>query len=174
MPQLSLHSPVGDLTVSEEAGSIVAVDWGWGRDQTETPLLLRTRDMLQAYFDGDPTDFDLPLSPNGTVYRRAVWTALRTIPSGQTKTYGQLATLVGGSARSIGGAMASNPIPILIPCHRIVAGGYAPPGASNGRSDRSLGGFSGGDGAETKLFLLALERRAALPAPPLQTILELT
>ena len=150
MPQLSLHSPFGDLTVSEENGAIVAVDWGWGRDQTETPLLLRARSQLFAYFDGARREFDLPLAPAGSPFRARVWAALRTIPYGETRTYGDLAAALGSAARAIGQANGANPIPILIPCHRVVAG--------NG-----LGGYSGGDGAATKRALLALEAGDTLP-----------
>ena len=150
MPQLSLHSPFGDLTVSEENGAIVAVDWGWGRDQTETPLLLRARAELFAYFDGARRDFDLPLLPAGSPFRIRVWAALRAIPYGETRTYGDLAAVLGSAARAVGQANGANPIPILIPCHRVVAG--------NG-----LGGYSGGDGAATKRALLALEAGGILP-----------
>jgi methylated-DNA-[protein]-cysteine S-methyltransferase len=160
MPQLSLHTPVGDLTISEEmlsglpdsgsagAPCIVALDWGWGRDQTETPLLCRVRDALRAYFDGDGLEPGLPLAPSGTPYRQRVWAALRRIPAGSTRTYAELAREVGGSARAIGGAMAANPIPVLIPCHRVVATG-------------GLGGYSGGDGPATKRALLDLDARGA-------------
>ena len=147
MPQLSLHTQVGDLTVSEDAGRIVALDWGWGRDQTETPLLARARDALHAYFDGEPVVFDLPLAPAGTAYRQRVWAALRQIPLGEVRTYAEIARQAGGGPRSVGGANASNPIPILIPCHRVVATG-------------GLGGYSGGDGLDTKRALLDLETRA--------------
>ena len=157
MPQLSLHTPVGDLTLSEEEGRLVAVDWGWGRDQTITPLLAAIRHQMQAYFDGTLTRFDIPLAPHGTPYRRGVWQALIEIPAGETKTYGELAALAGGSARSVGSAMATNPIPIIIPCHRIVASAHARPGT---------GGYSGGDGMATKLFLLALEQRMAPTSAP--------
>jgi methylated-DNA-[protein]-cysteine S-methyltransferase len=146
VPQLSLHTPVGDLTVSEEAGRIVALDWGWGRDQTETPLLLRARDQLNAYFDGNPIGFDLPLAPAGSDYRRRVWAALCRIPLGEVRTYAEIAREAGGAPRAVGGANASNPIPILIPCHRVVATG-------------GIGGYSGGDGLATKRTLLALEAR---------------
>jgi methylated-DNA-[protein]-cysteine S-methyltransferase len=160
LPQLSLHSPVGDLTLSEEDGDIVALDWGWGRDQTETPALVEARRQLQSYFDGELADFNLRLAPFGTAYRRRVWQALIEIPPGEVRTYGQLAAAAGGSARSIGTAMATNPIPILIPCHRVVA--------SNGP-----GGYSGGDGLSTKHFLLALEKRLAGHSSTHQTRLEL-
>jgi methylated-DNA-[protein]-cysteine S-methyltransferase len=154
VPQMSLHTPIGDVTCSEEHGRIVAIDWGWGRDQTETALLARLRDRLEAYFDGEPVSFaDFPLAPAGTPYRQLVWRALCAIPRGETRTYGDIARRVGGSPRSVGGANGANPIPILIPCHRVVAG--------NG-----LGGYSGGDGLPTKRYLLALEcQDRKLPLP---------
>jgi len=144
LPQLSFHSPIGDLTVSEEDGAIVAVDWGWGRDQHETPLLRRALHQLDAYFDGALDRFDMPLAPSGTAYRRRVWQALCDIPYGQTRTYADIAAVAGGVARSVGQANGNNPIPIFIPCHRVVA-------------SAGLGGYSGGDGLDTKRYLLDLE-----------------
>ncbi len=144
MPQLSFHTPLGALTLSEEDGAIVALDWGFGRDQGDTDLLRRGRAQLQAYFDGEHRDFDLPLAPAGSAYRRRVWAALAKIPFGETRTYGDIARIAGGSARSVGGANGANPIPIIIPCHRVV-------GAS------SLGGYSGAEGLATKRWLLDLE-----------------
>lgn len=146
MPQLSFHTPLGAVSVSEEDGAIVALDWGWGRDQAETPLLLRAREQVHAYFDGEVTAFDLPLAPFGSPYRRRVWAALCAIPYGQTRTYQEIAAAAGGSARSVGGANGANPLPVLIPCHRVVG--------SSG-----LGGYSGGDGLDTKRHLLSLEAR---------------
>lgn len=148
MPQLSLHTPLDAITLTEEDGAIVALDWGWGRDQDPTPLLLRARDQLQQYFDGDRHAFDLPLAPHGTPYRQKVWNALTRIPFGETRTYTQIAAQAGGSNRSVGGANGANPIPIIIPCHRVVA--------MNGP-----GGYSGGNGLETKRRLLHLERIVA-------------
>jgi methylated-DNA-[protein]-cysteine S-methyltransferase len=148
LPQLSLHTPIGDLTISEEDGEIVAVDWGWGRDQSVTPLLARARLALLDYFDGAKLA-ELPLAPAGTAYRRKVWAALREIPAGQTRTYIDIARVAGGSARSVGGANSRNPIPIFIPCHRVVAVG-------------GIGGYSGGDGLATKRRLLALEQGAKI------------
>ncbi len=144
MPQLSMHSPIGDLTVSEENGAIVALDWGWGRDQETTPLLQRARDQLNAYFDGDPVDFDLPLNPAGSAFQRRVWKAMCDIPAGGTETYGSLAGRIEGIARAVGTACGKNPIPIIIPCHRVVAA-------------NSLGGYSGDGGLDTKVALLRLE-----------------
>jgi methylated-DNA-[protein]-cysteine S-methyltransferase len=148
MPQLSLRTSLVDtITITEEDGAIVAIDWGWGRDQQETPLLLEARDQLEQYFDGDRQSFDLPLNPHGTPYQRRVWDALLAIPYGETRTYGEIAAVAGGVSRSVGGANSRNPIPIVIPCHRVLAA-------------TGLGGFSGGDGAETKRRLLHLENRA--------------
>lgn len=144
MSQLSMHSPIGDLTITEEDGAIVALDWGWGRDQDTTPLLQRARDQLNAYFDGDPVDFDLPLNPAGSGFQRRVWKAMCDIPAGGTETYGSLAGRIDGIARAVGTACGKNPIPIIIPCHRVVAAS-------------SLGGYSGDGGLDTKVALLRLE-----------------
>jgi methylated-DNA-[protein]-cysteine S-methyltransferase len=150
LPQLGMHTPIGDITVSEEDGAIVALDWGWGRGaDAETPLLQRARTQLDAYFDGDLTTFDLPLAPAGTPYRRRVWQALCAIPYGQTCSYAAIAIAAGGSARSVGQANGCNPIPIIIPCHRVVATTH-------------IGGYSGGEGLATKRYLLALEARDSL------------
>jgi methylated-DNA-[protein]-cysteine S-methyltransferase len=145
MPQLSFHTPLGALTLSEEDGAIVALDWGFGRDQSATPLLIEGRTQLQAYFDGTIETFTLPLSPAGTPYQHRVWAALADIPYGQTCSYAAIAARVGGSARAVGSANGANPIPIVIPCHRVVG-------------SAGLGGYSGGDGLETKRWLLALEQ----------------
>ncbi len=144
MPQLSLHSPVGDLTVFEEAGAIVSLDWGWVRDQVPSDTLAQAQQQLEAYFDGVLTEFDLPLAPAGTSYRQAVWQALRAIPYGETRSYQDIAASVGGSARSVGQANGTNPIPLIIPCHRVVAASH-------------MGGYSGGDGLPTKRWLLMME-----------------
>ncbi len=144
LPQLSLHSPVGDLTISEDGGAIVAIDWGWVPEQAETTLLVEARQQLHDYFDGVRTEFNLPLAPFGTPYQKRVWQALCAIPSGSTRSYADIARSVGGSPRSVGGANGRNPIPIVIPCHRVIA-------------TTGIGGYSGGEGLPTKLFLLALE-----------------
>ena len=144
MPQLSLHTPLGALTISAEDDAIVALDWGWGRDQEPTALLCEARGQLHAYLDGERTGFDLPLRPEGSAYQRRVWDALRAIPYGERRTYAELAARAGGSARSVGGANSRNPLPILIPCHRVVSAG-------------GIGGYTGGEGLETKRYLLALE-----------------
>jgi methylated-DNA-[protein]-cysteine S-methyltransferase len=147
MPQLSLLTPLGALTLSEEDGAIVALDWGKGRDQEETPGLREAADQLQDYFDNLRATFDLKLAPFGSPFRQKVWAALQAIPPGETRSYGELAASLGTAARAIGGANGANPIPIIIPCHRVVGTGGA------------LGGYSAGDGLATKRYLLELERR---------------
>ena len=146
MPQLSLHTPVGDITVFEEDGAIVSLDWGWVPQQIHSPGLDRAREQIQAYFDGELTAFDLKLAPAGTAYRRSVWQALCDIPYGETCSYQDIARRAGGSPRSVGQANGRNPIPVIIPCHRVVARSH-------------IGGCSGGEGLSTKRWLLALESR---------------
>lgn len=145
MPQLSLHSPIGDLTLSEEDGRLVALDWGWGCQQEPTPLLESAKAQLEEYFDGRRQHFDLPLAPHGTAFQQRVWQALEEIPFGETRRYSQLAAALGSAPRAVGTACGRNPLPILIPCHRVVAIGGG------------LGGYSGMDGIETKRRLLVLE-----------------
>ena len=151
MPQRSVLTPLGHLTVSEEEGSVVSLDWGRGRDQADTPVLQQACATLHASFEGAAPRFDLlPLAPAGTAFQRRVWALLSSIPYGMTLTYGELATRLGSAPRPIGMACGRNPIPILIPCHRVLGEG--------GR----LGGYSGGDGPETKWMLLRLEGAALL------------
>ncbi len=150
MPQISLHSPIGDLTISEEDGKLVAVDWGWGRDQSRTPLLREAVRQLQAYFDGTLRDFDLPLAIDGTVFQKRVWREMLKIPYGQVRAYGDIAKRLQSSPRSVGTACGRNRFPVIVPCHRIVA--------ANG-----LGGYSGSGGLATKTALLELERANASP-----------
>lgn len=160
MPQLSLHTPLGELTLSEDEGAIVALDWGRGSEQEATPLLREARDQLHDYFDGKRTRFQLPLAPHGTPYQRRVWAALSRIPAGETRSYADIAREVASVPRAVGQANGANPIPILIPCHRVVAASGA------------LGGYSGLDGPDTKRFLLehearSLNRPSLLPGTPI-------
>jgi methylated-DNA-[protein]-cysteine S-methyltransferase len=148
MPQLSLHTPLGEVTISEDGGAIVALDWGRGRDQEATPLLRQARDQLQEYFDAKRMSFDLPLAPVGSDFQKRVWAALCAIPPGETRSYADIARAVSSAPRAVGGANGANPIPLFIPCHRVIA------------ADGSLGGYSGGDGPATKRYLLDLESRA--------------
>jgi methylated-DNA-[protein]-cysteine S-methyltransferase len=148
MPQLSLHTPLGEVTISEDGGAIVALDWGRGRDQEATPLLCQARDELQEYFDGKRMSFNLPLAPEGSDFQKRVWAALCAIPPGKTRSYADIARTIGSAPRAVGGANGANPIPLIIPCHRVIA------------ADGSLGGYSGGDGPATKRYLLDHESRA--------------
>ncbi|MGH7103424.1 MAG: methylated-DNA--[protein]-cysteine S-methyltransferase [Acetobacteraceae bacterium] len=141
---LTASTPLGLLTLGEEAGAIVALSWGTTREQQETALLRRACCMLERYFTGQREAFDLPLRPAGTAFERSVWTVLRTIPWGERWTYGEVARLAGGSPRAVGRAAGRNPIPIMIPCHRVVAAD-------------GLGGFSAPGGVATKRALLARE-----------------
>lgn len=106
---------------------------------------------LDEYFDGSRQDFDLPLRPQGTEFQRRVWQALQQIPYGETRSYGELAKYVGNpkASRAVGAANGINPIPVIIPCHRVIG--------SNGK----LTGFGGG--LETKAFLLNLEAKRRAP-----------
>lgn len=142
---VSMNSPVGPLTLFEEAGALIVLEWGRVPAANPSPLLAEATRQLTAYFDGHLRDFDLPLNPAGTEFQQRVWTAMRNIPYGATETYGDLAKRVDGVARAVGGACGANPLPILIPCHRVTGAG--------GR----LTGYSAGEGVETKRNLLRLE-----------------
>jgi methylated-DNA-[protein]-cysteine S-methyltransferase len=142
--RLTVGTPSGPVTVTAEDDAIVAVSWG-GRGSDDTPLLREAGRQLTEYFAGERRAFDLPLRPQGTEFHMAVWREMLAIPYGQTKSYGDLAKATGGIARAVGTACGANPIPIFIPCHRVLA------------ADRQLGGFSGGRGPKTKAFLLTLE-----------------
>ncbi len=146
MAHLSMNSPLGALTIFEDGGSIAVIEWGRAAKPESSPLLLEAKRQLDAYFDGRVKDFDLPVAPRGTPFQQAVWALISAIPFGGTRTYGDLARRLRTSPRPVGGACARNPIPIVIPCHRVVgSGGWR------------LGGYSGGDGIATKQALLRLE-----------------
>ncbi len=147
----TIESPVGRLSITAANGALVRIAWNdheaadLGAQPGETPLLARAAEQLGEYFAGERRDFDLPLAPPGTAFQRRIWTEMARIPFGATASYGALAREVGSVARAVGGACGANPIPIVIPCHRVVG--------ENG----ALGGFSGGAGPATKRALLELE-----------------
>lgn len=147
---LVLPSPFGPLTLFADQNQIVALDWGQGTVMPGTipEVLTDAKAQLAAYFDGRLKVFDLPLAPRGTPYQRRVWDCLRGIPFGETRTYGDIAKTIGSAPRAIGGACGANPIPILIPCHRVLG--------TNG----ALGGYSGDGGIATKATLLRHEGAA--------------
>ena len=144
MPSLSIPSPVGQLTIDEEDDAIVAIRWVDMPAGNGSPLLAEAAQQLAAYFAGNLTRFDLPLAPAGSRFEARVWAAMQTIPYGETRCYGDLATAVGSAPRAVGRACGKNPIPIVIPCHRVLAKG-------------GMGGYSGEGGLATKQRLLALE-----------------
>ncbi len=145
MAHLSMHSPLGPLSIFEDQGAIVSLDFGRTVGTSETPLLLQARDQLDAYFDRERQAFELPLAPRGSNFQRAVWDQMCLIPYGAAAAYGDIAGALNSAARAVGGACGANPIPIIIPCHRVI-----------GASGR-MTGYSGGEGIETKLALLRLE-----------------
>jgi methylated-DNA-[protein]-cysteine S-methyltransferase len=143
--QITVASPLGPLTITEIDGAITAVDWKSVTTQSDTALLLRAAHQLHAYFYCELKAFDLPVAPAGSDFNKSVWDAMCTIPFGRTRSYGEIAAEVGNNPRAVGVACGANPIPIIIPCHRIIGG------------DGGLGGYSGAGGVATKRFLLELE-----------------
>ena len=160
MPSITVPSPTGPLTVTEEGGAIVRVDWGTAAEGAPTPLLERAAMQLDAYFFCELKAFDLPLAPRGSAFERAVWDLMLEIPRGAARTYGEMAAAlnakgVAAAAQPVGTACGSNPIPVIIPCHRVV-------GAAGG-----MGGYSGQGGLTTKRFLLELEGWPGVAPGPL-------
>ena len=143
------QSPVGLLSITEENGEITRLDWG-GQSVGQAPVLDRAVAQLSAYFAGDLDVFDLPLRVDGSDFQRAVCDEMLKIPFGETVTYGDIAKTLGVSPQPVGGACGGNPIPIIIPCHRVMGAGG------------KLTGFSGAGGVETKVALLRHEGAAGL------------
>ncbi|HJU75632.1 MAG TPA: methylated-DNA--[protein]-cysteine S-methyltransferase [Gemmatimonadaceae bacterium] len=154
-----ISSPVGDLLAVADAGSLTALSFNaeraLGRLRASAPAELRhapsefaaVRLQLSAYFAGELRDFTLPLAPAGSPFEQRVWRELRTIPYGTTTSYGAIAKRFGipNAARAVGAANGRNPIPIVIPCHRVIG---------------STGGLTGyGGGLARKRLLLDLEAR---------------
>ena len=149
MPEITVveSSPVGPLSIEEQNGALVAVRWKTARQGSPTPLLQEAARQVRAYFARELRDFDLPLAPEGSTFEQQVWAAMQRIPYGETRSYGELAQETRGMPQEVGSACGSNPLPIIIPCHRVLAGGG------------KLGGYSGKGGLETKTALLVLEGR---------------
>lgn len=150
MDLILFDTPYGSMGLAEEAGAIVRLYLpGEGVPRIaphETSLLAEGRRQLSEYFGGERKSFDLPLTPEGTAFRKKVWNTLTKIPYGETITYGELACRAGNpkAVRAVGGANHHNPIPIIIPCHRVIG------------ADGTLTGYGGG--LELKEKLLTLER----------------
>ncbi len=150
MERLSLESQFGHLTLSEDKGRIVALTWGGRAKGKASPALIEAKRQLLEYFAGRRRSFDLPLALDGLPLELQVWQLMTEIPYGETRSYGDLARALGVSPRAVGGACGRNPLPIFVPCHRVIG------------SDGRLGGYSGGEGAETKRRLLQLEHALLL------------
>jgi len=142
-------SIVGPLGAHASGGAITELIWGQGGDLTGGALHAQVSAEMAAYFAGGLRAFKTSVAPRGSAFQQAFYAALCTIPYGETRTYGDLAHELGVSAQAIGQACGANPIPIIIPCHRVLA--------ANG-----LGGYSGAGGIEAKVALLKLEGAAGL------------
>lgn len=133
------------MSVFDLDDHIIAVEWGRVPEQAPSPLTRDAATQMKAYFDGDLRAFDLPLNPAGGDFQRAVCFEMCKIPYGEKRTYGDIARILRHPAQAVGGACGGNSIPIIIPCHRVVG------------ADGSMTGFSGGEGVETKVWLLQHE-----------------
>ncbi len=138
-------SPFGPITVFAEADSVIALEFGSIAEERPSKLLKNATDQLSAYFKGQIKHFSLPLNSTGTVFQQNVWDLIVKIPYGTTLSYGELAQKLECAPRSIGRACGENPIPIIIPCHRVLSANY------------QIGGYSAGSGSSTKKSLLQLE-----------------
>lgn len=154
-----MPSPIGDLRIVERDGALVAIEFSpfdapadgrpLGERDDDAPVLAETVRQLGAYFARERTDFDLPLAPAGTDFQRRVWSQLQQIGYGETASYGDVAGRLGmtnAASRAVGLANGRNPIPIVVPCHRVIG--------ANG----TLTGYAGG--LERKQLLLDLEQDA--------------
>ena len=168
MPRRVLTSPIGPLLLVEENGALAELRIGEAPNgpvdcgDDGSPLLAEAARQLAAYFAGSLRDFDLPLAPAASPFQARMRAAMLAIPFGETRTYGELARDLGDNTdpRAIGQGCGANPLPILVPCHRVVAAGG------------KLGGYSGGSGRTTKRWLLGHEApdlfRTSLPEPDLR------
>ena len=147
-----MQSPVGEIVIIEDKGKIVEIDIAKNNkldniEEKDTELLLQTEKQLKEYFEGKRFDFEIPLNPTGTEFMQSVWKALEQIPYGETRTYKEIADAVGNpkASRAVGMANHRNPIPIIIPCHRVIG------------SNNKLVGYA--LGLDMKKYLLDLERK---------------
>lgn len=135
----TISSPIGPLVLVASATGLRAVDFGLDPRRSDvpegdSPVLSAAADQLDEYFAGTRLDFDLPLEPVGTPFQVSVWKVLDTIPYGETISYGEQARRLGDArkARAVGGANGRNPLPIVVPCHRVIG------------TSGALTGFGGG------------------------------
>ncbi|HEY6918708.1 MAG TPA: methylated-DNA--[protein]-cysteine S-methyltransferase [Tabrizicola sp.] len=143
MNRAGIVGPFGPVCLVERDGLLVGVEWRLPEEEARTPVLSEAVAQLAAYFSGQLRRFDLPLEW-GSGLHADVRRAMAGIPWGETRTYGQIAKAVGAPAQAVGQACGANPLPILIPCHRVTGTGW-------------FGGFSAPGGVETKAALLRHE-----------------
>lgn len=141
-----IATPIGPVRIEAEKGALTGIWIGRHGPEPGQPVLCEAADQLRAYFEGRLTAFDLPLTPAPSERGPELRDAICAIGYGETASYGDLAARTGASARAIGQACASNPFPIIVPCHRILSAGGV------------LGHYSAGDGPATKVWLLKHER----------------
>lgn len=148
MPSGTLPTPIGVIHLRADADRLVSLTIGapGGTDDDPSPLIREALAQLRAYFDRRLVAFDLPYAPPRSARGLVLRDAIAAIPPGRTLSYGALAALAGSSPRAIGQACARNPLPILIPCHRVLASGGG------------IGHYSAGSGTATKRWLLDHER----------------
>ena len=144
MKTCTVPTQFGELILVETDHYITALNWGRAPSEDNTEVLAEARRQLLAYDAGELEAFDLPLRVMGSDFQRDVCAAMSAIPFGDTCTYGDIAKLLGVPAQAVGGACGGNPIPIIIPCHRVMGA-------------KGLTGFSGAGGVETKVALLRHE-----------------
>lgn len=159
MNSCTIDSPLGPLQLVSDGGELWAIHFpdqhNGAPDTPDDPVLQGARHQLQQYFAGSRRQFELPLAPRGTAFQRQVWQALQHIPYGELRSYRDIALALGRptASRAVGAANGRNPLPIVVPCHRVIG--------SNGQ----LTGYAGG--LDLKHFLLGLE------GAPLQARLEI-
>ena len=142
----TIATPIGPIRIEAEGDALAGIRIGRSGGDADTALLREAAAQLAAYFAGDLTVFDLPLAPAASDRGPELREAICSVGYGETASYGDLAARTGASARALGRACASNPFPIVVPCHRVLPTGGA------------LGFYSAGDGPATKAWLLKHER----------------
>ena len=167
MPTKTIETPIGPVTVTVQDGAVVEIAFAAARHGAartgaaiaeDAEILETATAQLRDYFAGRRHGFTVPIALKGTPFQRRVWQAMAEIPYGRLRSYGALARQLSTAPRAVGGACGRNPIPIIVPCHRVVG-------------ETGIGGYSGGAGLDTKRRLLRLEgvpaeavdRRPALP-----------
>ena len=143
--RLSITSPFGPITLIEENGFLVKLEWNKQSNEISNSLLNEASNQLKAYFSGNLKDFNLPLNPIGTLHQVKTWKIINEIKYGDYLTYGEISNNIKSSPRAVGNACGKNPLPIIIPCHRVLT------------KKLDINGYSGKGGAKTKKYLLNLE-----------------